>query len=187
LIRTIEKIDATRKRLLEGALRTFEKQFGEIRNEPTIELPPVAERPIDEQLHRLVHESKAEPVRFENVQRGKGGARFAALIAALLTLAVLLGAGARYFFADSIGLGAEFGVVMVYAKGKTDVRTVMRFHPAIAPIKLGVFPLVKIDSHESAGLSGCSNHFMSVFDSTRSWFRYQNIISFLKSQTINFS
>ena len=28
-------------------------------------------------------------------------------------------------------------------KGKTDVRTVMRFHPAIAPIKLGVFPLVK--------------------------------------------
>ncbi len=29
------------------------------------------------------------------------------------------------------------------AKGKPDVRTVMRFHPAIAPIKLGVFPLVK--------------------------------------------
>ena len=28
-------------------------------------------------------------------------------------------------------------------KGKTDTRTVMRFHPAIAPIKLGVFPLVK--------------------------------------------
>lgn len=28
-------------------------------------------------------------------------------------------------------------------KGKTDVRTVMHFHPAIAPIKLGVFPLVK--------------------------------------------
>ena len=28
-------------------------------------------------------------------------------------------------------------------KGKTDQRTVMRFHPAIAPIKLGVFPLVK--------------------------------------------
>lgn len=28
-------------------------------------------------------------------------------------------------------------------KGKTDVRTVMRFHPSIAPIKLGVFPLVK--------------------------------------------
>ena len=28
-------------------------------------------------------------------------------------------------------------------KGKTDTRTVMRFHPSIAPIKLGVFPLVK--------------------------------------------
>ncbi len=28
-------------------------------------------------------------------------------------------------------------------KGKTDQRTVMRFHPSIAPIKLGVFPLVK--------------------------------------------
>jgi len=28
-------------------------------------------------------------------------------------------------------------------KGKTDTRTVLRFHPAIAPIKLGVFPLVK--------------------------------------------
>lgn len=29
------------------------------------------------------------------------------------------------------------------ASGKADSRTVMRFHPAIAPIKLGVFPLVK--------------------------------------------
>ena len=29
------------------------------------------------------------------------------------------------------------------AKGKEDARTVMRFHPAVAPIKLGVFPLVK--------------------------------------------
>lgn len=29
------------------------------------------------------------------------------------------------------------------AKGKTDVRTVLRFSPAIAPIKIGVFPLVK--------------------------------------------
>jgi glycyl-tRNA synthetase len=28
-------------------------------------------------------------------------------------------------------------------KGKTDVRTVLRFHPSVAPIKLGVFPLVK--------------------------------------------
>ena len=29
------------------------------------------------------------------------------------------------------------------AKGKTDIRTVLRFHPTVAPIKLGVFPLVK--------------------------------------------
>ncbi len=29
------------------------------------------------------------------------------------------------------------------AKGKTDVRTVMHFHPAIAPVKVAVFPLVK--------------------------------------------
>ena len=28
-------------------------------------------------------------------------------------------------------------------KGKTDRRTVLRFHPSVAPIKLGVFPLVK--------------------------------------------
>ena len=32
---------------------------------------------------------------------------------------------------------------LVDAKGKEDARTVMRFHPAVAPIKLGVFPLVK--------------------------------------------
>ena len=29
------------------------------------------------------------------------------------------------------------------AKGKTDIRTVMRFHPRMAPIKAAIFPLLK--------------------------------------------
>ena len=34
---------------------------------------------------------------------------------------------------------------LVDAKGKEDVRTVLRFHPKVAPVKVAVFPLVKKD------------------------------------------
>src|SRR5437763_14085338 len=32
-------------------------------------------------------------------------------------------------------------------KGKTETRIVMRFHPRIAPVKVGVFPLLKNNEH----------------------------------------
>ncbi len=56
-------------------------------------------------------------------------------------------------------------VVGTDEKGKEDVRTVMRFHPAIAPIKAAVFPLSKKLGEEAYGIyTELSKHFQCEYD-----------------------
>jgi len=53
--------------------------------------------------------------------------------------------------------------------GKEDVRTVLRFHPAIAPFKAAVLPLAKKLSHLAAPVhEELSKHFMTDYDETGS-------------------
>lgn len=55
--------------------------------------------------------------------------------------------------------------VLTDANGKEDVRTVMRFHPAIAPFKAAVLPLTKKQCEEAEKLhEELSKHFMVDYD-----------------------
>ena len=52
------------------------------------------------------------------------------------------------------------------AKGKTETRTVMRFHPRVAPIKVAVFPLLKKNEEQvriSREIQRNLERFMNVF------------------------
>ncbi|WP_027399330.1 glycine--tRNA ligase [Anaerovorax odorimutans] len=59
--------------------------------------------------------------------------------------------------------------VLVDAKGKEDIRTVMRFHPAIAPFKAAILPLTKKQSSEAEALyDELSKSFMLDYDAAGS-------------------
>jgi len=59
--------------------------------------------------------------------------------------------------------------VLTSEDGKEDVRTVLRFHPAIAPFKAAVLPLVKKLSHIAEPIyEELSKHFMVDYDETGS-------------------
>ena len=52
------------------------------------------------------------------------------------------------------------------AKGKTEVRTVMRLHPRVAPIKAAIFPLLKKNEEQvriSREIQRSLERFMNVF------------------------
>ena len=54
-------------------------------------------------------------------------------------------------------------------KGKEDIRTVLRFHPAIAPIKVGILPLSKKLNDEALKIyHNLSKHFNCEYDDTGS-------------------
>lgn len=55
--------------------------------------------------------------------------------------------------------------ILTDANGKEDVRTVMRFHPALAPFKAAVLPLTKKQSAQAEELHGeLSKYFMTDYD-----------------------
>ncbi|WP_201351801.1 hypothetical protein [Hydrogenimonas urashimensis] len=94
LEKKLAEIDALRSQLIKQTLAKFRKRFESIENEPAIELTPVAEAPLGEQLQPLYEKSDIEPVEIKDVRGGKGGAFFVSLLAALLTVAVALLIGA---------------------------------------------------------------------------------------------
>ena len=78
-----------------------------------------------------------------------------------------------YVIEPSLGVERLFLAVMTEAydeetieeKGKTDTRIVLRFHPALAPFKVAVLPLVKKLSAEATEVyEMLSKHFMTDYD-----------------------
>jgi glycyl-tRNA synthetase len=59
--------------------------------------------------------------------------------------------------------------VLTDAKGKEDIRTVLHFHPAIAPYKAAVLPLTKKQSEQAEAIyEELSKYFMVDYDVTGS-------------------
>lgn len=94
LKKKISEIDTTRLRLIKQTLAKFRERFETIENENPIELTPVSERALAEQLQSLYEKADIEPVEIKEVRRGKGGAFFASLIAVVVMAAAALIIGA---------------------------------------------------------------------------------------------
>jgi hypothetical protein len=94
LLRAVEKLDRVRSHLAGKSLARFRELFNKMENEPAIELPPVAEQPVAEQIRPLLEKSAIEPVTIEPVEGGKASAFFASLVAVIVTLAAAAVIGA---------------------------------------------------------------------------------------------
>ncbi|WP_353661287.1 hypothetical protein [Hydrogenimonas sp. SS33] len=86
----IKSLDAIRSHLIAKSLATLRKRFETMSNEPPLEIAPAAEEPTSRQVMPLFERADLEPVEIKEVRRGKAGAFFGALFAALLTVAVAL-------------------------------------------------------------------------------------------------
>ncbi|BDY13367.1 hypothetical protein [Hydrogenimonas cancrithermarum] len=94
LVEEISKSDSVKERLSKKSLTRFQKLAKELHNEPPLEITPVSETLFIEQAEPLLRQSEAEPPQIVQLRQKKGGAFFAALFAALVTVAAALLIGA---------------------------------------------------------------------------------------------
>ena len=90
----VQTIDEIRNHLIQQTMKEFHRRFEAIHNEPAVELPPLSETTISQQLEPLYRKSELPPVEIEEVGGGKGGAFFLSLLAVIVTVASALLIGA---------------------------------------------------------------------------------------------
>ena len=89
-----KRLDAVRSHLIQKSLARLKERLDAIENEPAQEIAPVAEESVARQLQPLYERAEIEPVDIKEVRKGKAGAFFGALVAAVLTVVVALAVAA---------------------------------------------------------------------------------------------